>query len=84
LYNLIAFNLISSTFSLGGCDADKASVGMASGDVDVDVGVEVDAYRTGTTARAVPGLARVRIPWIVVKDERIIPGSLAVYLYRWR
>jgi hypothetical protein len=74
LYSLIAFNLISSTFSLGGCDADKASVGMASGDVDADFGIEVDAYRTGTTART--GLAIVRSPLIWETDRRIITRLL--------
>jgi len=59
---LIAFNLISTTFSLGveAVGIDVVSVGMASADVDVDV--EVDAYRAGTTALAAAGLANTRSP----------------------
>lgn len=82
LYSLIAFNLISTTFSLGvdAAGADRFSVGMASADVDVDV--EVDAYRAGPTALATEGLANTRSPVSCESDRRIITPLLALVLRR--
>ena len=77
LYSLIAFNLISTTFSLG---VDRVSVGTASADVEVDV--EVDAYRAGTTALAGAGLASTRSPVSCERERRMITPLLALVLRR--
>ena len=79
---MIAFNLISTTFSLGveAVGADTVSVGMASAEVDVDV--EVDAYRAGTTALAGAGLASTRSPVSCERERRIITPLLALVLRR--
>ena len=82
LYNLIAFNLISTTFSLGveAVGIDVVSVGMASADVDADV--EVDAYRAGTIDLAAAGPASTRSPVSCGSDRRMITPLLALVLRR--